>query len=99
MAIALCPPEQCIILEASWETYERLLAEHQDSAGPRLTYSAEHERPNRNLARIAEELETEIEALGSMTFKREDLKKGFEPDSSFYIQNAALGQDPFTPPA
>lgn len=40
-----------------------------------MILSAEHERPNRNLARIAEELETDFEALGSTTFKREDLKK------------------------
>lgn len=26
--------------------------------------------------------------LGSTTFKREDFKRGFEPDSCFYIQNA-----------
>lgn len=30
----------------------------------------------------------DIERLGSTTFKRDDLLKGFEPDSCFYIQNA-----------
>jgi Uma2 family endonuclease len=29
----------------------------------------------------------EAEDLGSTTFRREDLERGFEPDSCFYIQN------------
>ncbi len=53
--------EQRVTLQVSWETYERLLAEHPDAAGPRFTYdegtleimvvSASHETPNRILAR------------------------------------------------
>lgn len=44
-----------------------------------------------------------VRRVGSNTFKREDLLKGFEPDSSFYIRNAEnvrgkkridLAQDP-----
>ena len=30
-----------------------------------------------------------IDSLGSTTFRREDIDRGFEPDSCFYIQNAA----------
>ncbi len=102
MSTISSPPEQRIILEnTSWETYERLLAEHPNSASPRFTYdsgrlelmilSAKHEEPNRTLAQIveiiAEEVNIDIRRLGSTTFKREDLQKGFEPDSCFYIQN------------
>ena len=72
-----------------------------DSCAPRLTYdrgtleimspSSEHERYNRTIARIIEELAVEMnldfDALGSTTFRREDLDRGFEPDSCFYIQN------------
>ena len=72
-----------------------------DSSAPRLTYdrgtleimspSSEHERYNRTIARIVEELAVEMnldfDALGSTTFRREDLDRGFEPDSCFYIQN------------
>jgi Uma2 family endonuclease len=29
----------------------------------------------------------EVRNVGSMTFKREDLQRGVEPDSSFYVQN------------
>lgn len=37
---------------------------------------------------LAEEWNIDIQRLGSMTFKRADLLKGFEPDSCFYIQHA-----------
>ena len=36
---------------------------------------------------VAEEIGVEVEDLGSTTFRREDLERGFEPDSCFYIQN------------
>ena len=52
-----------------------------------------HERANRLLASIVEmvtmEWELDIALSGSITIKRPDLHKGFEPDSSFYIRNAA----------
>jgi Uma2 family endonuclease len=94
--------DQFVVLRnVSWETFERLLADHEDSAGVRLYYdngmleikvpSAKHEEPNRTLAQLievlAEEMNIDLRRLGSTTFKRYDLLKGFEPDSSFYIQN------------
>ena len=77
----------------SWSTYEQLLADLIDQSSPRLCYdrgtleimspSPEHERVNRVLALLieltAEELDIDIESLGSMTFMREDLARGFEP--------------------
>jgi len=104
MATVLSPPEQRVTLHnVSWETYERLLADLQDSSAPRMTYdrgtleimspSSEHERYNRTVAQIVEELAVEmdmnIDSLGSTTFRREDIDRGFEPDSCFYIQNVA----------
>ena len=103
MATVLSLPEQKVILKGvSWETYERLLAEHEECSGIHFTYdqgmleimvlSVRHEKPNRTLALLvevlAEELGLDIERLGSITCKREDLLKGFEPDSCFYIQHA-----------
>lgn len=103
MAI-VSPAEQQVILKGiSWETYERLLAEHEEESGIHFTYdsgaleivvlSARHERPNRALATLvevlAEEMAVDLERLGSVTLKRADLLKGFEPDSCFYIQHAA----------
>ncbi len=97
------PPEQRTVLRnVSWETYERLLADHLNSSSPRFTYdrgaleimvvSERHERPNRLIAQLvevlAEEMNLDLDNLGSTTFKREDLQRGFEPDSCFYIQNA-----------
>jgi Uma2 family endonuclease len=90
------------LYDIRWETYERLLADLQNSSAPRLTYDQgmleimspleEHERYNRSISLLVEEIAVEwgldIENLGSRTFKREDLARGFEPDSCFYIQNA-----------
>ena len=96
------PAEQRVVLHnISWNTYERLLADHENNSAPRLTYdrgeleimspSPEHEKVNRRIAQlvlaVAEELNIEAEDLGSTTFRREDLERGFEPDSCFYIQN------------
>lgn len=96
------PAEQRVVLyDVSWETYERLLADHLDNSVPHFTYDRgvlaivsplpEHEKINRTISLLvellAEEFEVDLENLGSTTFKREDLKRGFEPDSCFYIQN------------
>lgn len=96
--------EQRILLSnIAWETYERLLADHLDSSAPRFAYdrglleivspSTEHETANRTLALlvevVAEELDIDVLNVGSMTFRRQDLQRGFEPGSSFYIQHAA----------
>jgi Uma2 family endonuclease len=103
-AVATLPKaEHLVVLEdVSWETYERLLAENNPGRGKRFTYdtgtlqimvlSFRHESPNRQLAAIVElvamEWELDIKLTGSVTVKRPDLYKGFEPDSSFYIRNA-----------
>ncbi len=96
------PAEQRVALHnISWSTYERLLADNETNSAPRFTYdrgeleimspSPEHEKLNRRIAQlvlaVADELGVEVEDLGSTTFRREDLERGFEPDSCFYIQN------------
>jgi Uma2 family endonuclease len=110
-AVATIPAfERSVILEdIRWETYERLLAENNPGRGKRFTYdngtlqimvlSRRHERANRLLASIVEQVSVEwgldIARGGSLTVKRADLLKGFEPDSSFYIRNAStvLGKE------
>ncbi len=91
-----------IVSNISWETYERLLEDLKNQSSPRLAYDQgvleimspgfEHDRANRILEAIVqialEELDIDFEGAGSTTYKRETLKQGFEPDSSFYIQNA-----------
>jgi Uma2 family endonuclease len=93
---------QRIILHGiSWATYERLLADFQDSHAAHFAYdrgvleimvlSFEHEKINRLIHTlfeiIANEWEVDFENAGSTTFKREDLARGFEPDTCFYVQN------------
>lgn len=89
------------LYDVSWETYERLVSDMSDRSSPRLTYdrgrleimspTEEHEELNRSLAAlveaVAEELEIDIRSLGSTTFRRQDLERGFEPDSCFYVQS------------
>jgi Uma2 family endonuclease len=102
MALILSPPDQRITLRnLSWETYRRLLSEHGEVSSPRFTFdrgvleimspSAEHERHNLRIADligvIADAMNLEAEGLGASTFTREDLERGFEADSCFYVQN------------
>jgi Uma2 family endonuclease len=85
----------------SWETYARLVAERGDRRVPRFAYdrgeleimspSTEHESVAYFLgllvALFAGETGVNAYGVGSTTFKREDLERGFEPDSCFYVQN------------
>jgi Uma2 family endonuclease len=102
MATVVSPPEQRVVLHGvSWETYESLLADHVDRSVPHFTYdrgeleilspSTTHEEDNRTLALLVEivasELSIDVRNVGSMTFRRRELKQGFEPDTSFYIEN------------
>jgi Uma2 family endonuclease len=102
-AVLRLPADPQVILHGvSWETYERLLEDLSDCSAPRLTYDQgeleimsptnEHEEYNRALNLIVEivaaELEIRTRVLGSSTFKRKDLKQGFEPDSCFYVASA-----------
>jgi len=54
--------------------------------------SSEHEQLKETITLLfqlmASELEIDVVAAGSTTFRRKDLRKGFEPDASFYIRNA-----------
>lgn len=95
--------QRIVLHNISWETYEHLLADHQDASVPRFTYDrgeleimsplSDHEEINRAIALVVElvaaERDIDSRNLGSTTFRREDLKRGFEPDSCFYIRNAS----------
>lgn|ERR1041384_8733517 len=102
MATVVSQMEQRVVLyDVSWVTYELLLADHLDSSSPRFTYdegtleimspSNEHEEINRNIGSLIDMVVIEwginLRPLGSTTFKRKDLQRGFEPDSCFYIQH------------
>jgi Uma2 family endonuclease len=102
------PSEQRLVLHnLRWETYEHMLTDLADSRSPRLTYDRgtleimsplpEHEKLSHNQAIlveiVAEARDLDALGLGSTTFKREDLERGFEPDACFYIQNAEQMRD------
>jgi len=94
--------DQSVVLRGvRWETYERLLADHQDSNGARLNYdsgileimapSFKHENLKETIASLfqlaAETKDVDFVAAGSTTFRRQDLQKGFEPDACFYVRD------------
>lgn len=96
------PAEQKVILHnVSWETYERLMDERGESRVPRFAYDqgeleimspqAEHESISYAAALLvevlAEEMDIDVYGLGSTTFKREDIDRGFEPDQCFYFED------------
>jgi Uma2 family endonuclease len=99
------PAAQSVVLRnVSWDTYERLLSEHQDVCNPRFAFdqgmlqimvtSFEHETVNRLIARlfetIAEELAMDYVNAGSTTFKKQEAERGFEPNTAFYVRHAEL---------
>jgi Uma2 family endonuclease len=86
-----------------WDDYEFLLTQMEGYPGHRLSYdsgrltvmspSTEHEEYKESiysLVRImSDELGVTLETRGASTFKSKLLKKGLEPDTCFYVQNAA----------
>ncbi|CAN5523517.1 MAG: Uma2 family endonuclease [Actinomycetota bacterium] len=100
MATVESPAEGRVLLRnVSWGTYERLVEERGEGRVPRFHYdrgvmeimspSKRHETMSRVAALVVEilvvELDLDVETVGSTTFKREDLDRGFEPDESFYF--------------
>jgi Uma2 family endonuclease len=102
----LIQPAEIVHLSGiSWHTYESLLNELSSTNHFRLTYyrgnleimapSPERERYKKIVGRfvetLAEELELDIDPLGSTTFKRPEISGG-EPDECFYIKNVKFIQ-------
>ena len=95
--------DRFILQDVSWATYESLLKDLGDRRWPRLTYDrgileimsphSEHEGTSWILASIVDLtlVEQDIDScnVGMTTFRSVDQKRGFQPDSSFYIKNAA----------
>ncbi len=100
--LELVPEQRVVLRNCSWETYERILAEHTDQSAPRFTYdrgdlevmspSPPHERANLFLALLifeaCAELGLDAYGLGSTTQRDARLEKGVEPDSSFAFSNS-----------
>ena len=104
--IPLAEQQHIVLDDVSWEFYERLLHEIGDRA-VRVTYDdgwmeimsplPRHEKWKKRIGRLVEflsfELHIPVETLGSTTFKREDRKKGLEPDECYYVQHAPEVRD------
>jgi Uma2 family endonuclease len=88
--------------DVPWEEYEQLLTDLGEGYAVRIFYdngrmeimapSIPHEGAkniiNRLVNGIADELDIDIESLGSTTFRSQWRAKGAEPDDCFYVQNA-----------
>lgn len=96
--------QRTILLNITWQTFKTMLAEMGCQRGTRLAYDSgtveimtplmPHENSNRLIEGLVivlcEELGLEVKRSGSLTLLRDDLERGAEPDSSYYIQNEAL---------
>lgn len=97
--------EQRVVLNnISWQLFESLLSAMGENRASRLAYDRgtleimsplmPHENTKRLIEKLIDilvlELKLNVKSVGSMTCKREDLDRGIEPDSGFYIQNESL---------
>ncbi len=95
------PTQRIILQNISWQTYKTLLVELGDHRALRLAYvqgsleitmpSDRHETYKQLLERmvntLTEELNLRVKGFASVTLNREDLQRGSEPDSCYYIKN------------
>jgi len=103
-AIAHLPAGATLRLPSvSWEEYETLLSDLTNWPGMRVSYddgkieimspSHEHEKYKEFILRLVQVISDEsgiaLETTGSATYRQKRLMKGAEPDTSFYVQNAA----------
>ncbi len=101
--VKMLPGESILWRNVSWGEYKQLTEELTDWPGKRLTYDrgsleimsplAKHEQYKELLSAIGRlisyETENDVECLGSTTFTEAWLDKGAEPDTCFYVANAA----------
>ncbi len=92
------PDGRVVLRHVSWETYERFLSDNKERWVPRLTYdrgmlelmtpSMRQEIDTAAISFFVEfvtaVMDFPIRSVGSTTFRREDLRRGFEANASFY---------------
>jgi Uma2 family endonuclease len=113
-AIAHLPPGGALIFQnVSWEEYEELLEDMGPGYAPRISYDHGRLEINRSLPiheylkecvsgvlyALADEMEQDVNGLGSTTFKYEPWLQGLEPDACFYLRNdpRVIGVERFDP--
>jgi Uma2 family endonuclease len=101
---AILGETRTLLENISWQTFKAMLAEMGSNRKTRIAYDngiveimtplLPHEGSNRSIERfiviLFEELDINFRAAGSLTLTRDDLERGSEPDSSYYIQNERL---------
>jgi Uma2 family endonuclease len=103
MKLALEEENSVILSNVAWKTYTQFIEETMDKIrNPRfyfdegnlliMSVTPEHEYYNRLIASLidalAEQFKEDWLPLGSTTYTKNDIEKGFEPDSCFYFENA-----------
>jgi Uma2 family endonuclease len=98
------PPGAALrIDDVSWDEYERLLDDLGEGYGARITFdcgrleivmpSPAHEKAKSILhtmvAVLRDELDIDVESLGSTTLREPLKQRGVEPDDCFYVRRAA----------
>jgi Uma2 family endonuclease len=98
----LLEQDHVIMHGVSWPTFQQLLADRGERCGVLLAYdrgtvelrmpSQEHEWVKTTLTQVVDAIafarDLHYRSLGSTTFSREDLARGFEPDACFYLDHA-----------
>lgn len=93
---------QIVLHNVSWETYEKILAGHNEVSNPHFAYCDgaleimtlgwQHETLKNDLSELVTEiariLEIDYQGAASTTFRKEKKRKGFEGDATFYFKNA-----------
>ena len=101
--ISTLAEHRVLIDGVSWQTYSALVDESEHASG-RMTYDQgtleimsplmPHESSKSLIGRMIEMFtlirRIDIRTSASTTFRRTDLKRGFEADESYYVQNAEL---------
>ena len=95
--------QQFVLYGVPWQTYLEL-RESPENEHVRMTYqrgelrmmspSKTHEQYASLIARLieawTEEMNVDIQSCRTVTFKREDLQRGLEPDNCYYVANELL---------
>ncbi|MEL7084247.1 MAG: Uma2 family endonuclease [Cyanobacteria bacterium J06597_1] len=99
--ITVAPGRSLLLQNVPWRQYESILQELGQHRSTRIAYDRgtielvtplpQHENSNRAIERflaiITEELNLPLESYGSTTLNREDLQRGAEPDSCYYLRS------------
>ena len=101
VSVSSAQEQKLVLSNISWEQYQTLLETFADYSGLKLIYyhgtlelympSAEHERLKKIIARLleryAEEMEIDLYAYGSTTFRNKAKASGLEPDECYCFGN------------